>query len=228
MFLNFSQGDGGKMLTFDNSEQGSESWLLVRRGACTGSRFKDARDKLKSGLPSKACTDYARDLARERLGGMAPAKFQSAAMRKGTEEEPKARIAYETETGFTVREAGFFKTEDGLFGGSVDGLIDDDGVLEIKTMVSSDTLYTAFVDGDISAYIDQCNGYLWLLGRKWVDLVLWCPDLNAIKIHRITRDEEAIAALEHDLMTFSATVKDFENKLRRALASNPDMLLKAA
>jgi exodeoxyribonuclease (lambda-induced) len=209
-------------------EQGSPEWLQARRGACTGSRFKDARDKLKSGLPSKACTDYARDLARERNGGMAPAKFQNAAMRKGTEEEPKARIAYETETGNTVKEVGFITTDDGLFGLSPDGLIDDDGVLEIKTMVSSDTLFTAFVDGDISAYIDQCNGYLWLLGRKWVDLVLWCPDLDAIKIHRITRDEEAIEALERDLMTFSATVKDFENKLRRAMDTNADMLHKAA
>jgi hypothetical protein len=200
-------------------EQGSDSWHAARRGACTGSRFKDARDKLKSGLPSKACTDYARDLARERLGGEAPAKFQNAAMRKGTEEEPKARIAYETETGYTVKEVGFITTDDGLFGLSPDGLIDDDGVLEIKTMVSSDTLFTAFVDGDISAYIDQCNGYLWLLGRKWVDLVLWCPDLDAIKVHRITRDEGSIEALESDLVSFSKMVKDHEIKLMKALSN---------
>jgi exodeoxyribonuclease (lambda-induced) len=209
-------------------EQGSEQWLQARRGACTGSRFKDARDKLKSGLPSKICMDYARDLARERLGGTAPTKFQNAAMRKGTEEEPKARIAYETETGNTVTEVGFITTDDHMYGVSADGLIGEDGVLEIKTMVSSDTLFTAFVDGDISAYIDQCNGYLWLLGRKWVDLVLWCPDLDAIKIHRITRDEDAIEALERDLMTFSGTVKEFENKLRKAMAANADMLKMAA
>lgn len=199
-------------------EQGSEQWLQARRGACTGSRFKDARDKLKSGQPSKACLDYARDLARERLGGMAPAKFQNAAMRKGTEEEPKARLAYESETGNMVHEVGFITTDDGLFGVSADGLIGDDGVLEIKTMVSSDTLFTSFVEGDISAYIDQCNGYLWLLGRKWVDLVLWCPDLNAIKIHRITRDEEAIEALERDLMVFSGTVKAHEKNLAGAIS----------
>ena len=74
-----------------NLEQGSEDWLAYRRGVITGSRFKDARDKLKNGQPSKACLDYARDLARERLGGKAPAKFQNAAMRTGTEQEPFAR-----------------------------------------------------------------------------------------------------------------------------------------
>jgi hypothetical protein len=187
-------------------EQGSPEWLQARRGVCTGSRFKDARDKLKSGLPSKVCTDYARDLARERMGGEAPAKFQNAA------------IAYEIQTGNMVQEVGFITTDDGLFGLSPDGLIDDDGVLEIKTMVSSDTLFTAFVDGDISAYIDQCNGYLWLLGRKWVDLVLWCPDLDVIKIHRISRNDEAIDALEQDLISFGNTVTEFTNKLRQAMA----------
>ena len=198
-------------------EQGSEQWLAARKGCITGSRFKDCRDKLKSGLPSKACTGYAMDTARERSGGNVPTKFQNAAMRTGTEQEPLARLAYERRTGNLVQEVGFFTTEDGLFGLSPDGLIDDDGVLEIKTMVSSDTLFTAVADGDVSAYMDQCIGYLWLLARKWVDLVLWCPDLGHMVIHRITRDEDAIEALEADLMAFAALVKDYENKLRKVL-----------
>lgn len=200
-----------------NLDQGSEDWLDARLGCITGSRFRDARDKLKNGQPSKACLDYARDLARERLGGKAPAKFQNAAMRSGTEQEPVARAMYEARTGFMVDEVGFFTTEDGLFGLSPDGLIDDDGVLEIKTMVSSDTLFSAVADGDVAAYMDQCLGYLWLLGRKWVDLVLWCPDLNHMAIHRIERDENAIEALEADLLEFSRVVKEYETKLREAL-----------
>ncbi len=198
-------------------EQGSEEWLAARKGCITGSRFKDCRDKLKSGKPSKACTDYAMDTARERVGGSVPAKFQNAAMRTGTEQEPVARAMYETRTGNLVEEVGFFTTEDGMFGLSPDGLIDDDGVLEIKTMVSSDTLFTAMAGEDISAYADQCMGYLWLLGRQWVDLVLWCPDLNHMVIHRIERDEDAIESLESDLMEFSRSVKQNEDKLRAML-----------
>lgn len=216
------------MISFSNYEQGSPEWIAERRGIVTGSRFKDARDKLKGGQPSKACAAYAMDLARERAGGVAPQKPQSPAMRMGTEEEPRARMAYERRTGNLVNEVGFFYTHDRLFGGSVDGLIDDDGVLEIKTMVSSDTLFTAVADGDLSAYMDQCLGYLWLLGRQWVDLVLWAPDLDLMVIHRINRDEDAIEKLESDLMEFARMVKQYETTLRDAIAANNEQALQAA
>lgn len=199
-------------------DQGSEEWLAARRGKITGSRFKDARDKLRDGkTPSKACLSYAMDVARERVGGSAPAKFQNAAMRTGTEQEPFARAMYEARTGYMVDEAGFYLSDDAVFGLSPDGLIDADGVLEVKTMVASDTLFTAVADGDVSAYMDQCMGYLWLLGRQWVDLVLWVPDLGHMVIKRIHRDESAIEALESDMLEFSALVSRYESALRKAV-----------
>lgn len=209
-------------------DQGSEEWLTARRGKITGSRFKDARDKLNGGQPSKACLGYAMDIARERIGGSAPPKFQNAAMRTGTEQEPFARAMYEARTGHMVEEAGFYLSDDAVFGLSPDGLIDDDGVLEIKTMVSSDTLFTAVADGDVSAYMDQCHGYLWLLGRQWVDLVLWAPDLDLMVIHRIKRNEDAIEALEADLIAFAKLVTQYENTLRTALAANNEQAKVAA
>lgn len=209
-------------------DQGSEDWLTARRGKITGSRFKDAREKLKGGQPSKACLGYAMDIARERIGGNAPSKFQNAAMRTGTEQEPFARAMYEARTGHMVDEAGFYLSDDAVFGLSPDGLIDEDGVVEIKTMVSSDTLFTAVADGDVSAYMDQCLGYLWLLGRQWVDLVLWVPDLNHLAIHRITRNEDAIEALEADLIAFAKLVTQYENTLRAAIQSTTETALEAA
>lgn len=198
-------------------EQGSPEWIAARRGVVTGSRFKDCRAKLKNGEPSKDCMAYAYDIARERCGGMAPAKFQNAAMRIGTEQEAPAVRMYEVRTGYLTDEVGFFTTEDGLFGLSPDRLIDDDGVLEVKTLFSSATLFTALAEGDVSEYMDQCLGYLWLLGRQWVDLVLWVPDLQHMTIKRITRDENAIEALEADLIAFAKIVADNEAALRRAL-----------
>lgn len=209
-------------------DQGSEEWLTARRGKITGSRFKDARDKLNGGQPSKACLGYAMDVARERIGGSAPSKFQNAAMRTGTEQEPFARAMYEARTGHMVDEAGFYLSDDAVFGLSPDGLIDDDGVLEIKTMVSSDTLFTAVADGDVSAYMDQCHGYLWLLGRQWVDLVLWAPDLSHMAIHRIHRNEDAIEALEADLLAFAKLVTQYENTLRAAIQSTNEPVLETA
>lgn len=203
-------------------EQGSEAWLSVRKGCITGSQFKVARDRLKNGNLSGKAQLYAMDLARERIGGHAPAKFTNAAMRMGTEQEPFARMAYEAKTGHIVDEVGFITTDDGLFGCSPDGLIGDDGVIEIKTMVSSDTLFTAVVEGDLSEYIDQVNGYLWLMGRQWVDLVLWVPDLEPIglglTVHHITRDEAAIEKLEADLLHFAGVVSAYETKIRARIS----------
>lgn len=204
-------------LIFHDAPQGSEAWLEARLGVITGSRFKDCRDKLKSGLPSKACIAYAMDVARERNGGRSAAKFETAAMRTGTEQEPFARSAYEMKTGNFVDEAGFITTSDRLFGVSVDGLVGDDGIIEIKTMVSSDTLFTAVVEGDLSSYIDQCNGAMWLLGRKWVDLILWAPDLDCLRVHRIDRDDNAIELLEADLLEFERMVTRYQLSLNDAL-----------
>lgn len=198
-------------------QQGSEAWLLARRGVITGSRFKDCRDRLKNGDPSKKCSAYAMDVARERMGGEPMKVFESGAMRLGTEQEPFARAAYERRTKNFVDEAGFITTQDRLFGVSVDGLVGDDGIIEIKTMVSSDTLFTAVVDGDISSYIDQCNGEMWLLGRKWVDLVLWVPDLDFMKIQRIGRNDNHIDDLESDLMDFERMVSKYQVSLTTAL-----------
>lgn len=219
--------------------QGSPEWLAARRGVVTGSRFKDCRDykaptaaQKKEGAtrgdPSSKLLCYAYDVARERMGGEAPSKYQNHAMRFGIEQEGPARLAYERSTRNLVEEVGFFTTDDGLFGLSPDGLIDDDGVLEIKTMVSSDTLFTAVALGDVSEYMDQCLGYLWLLGRQWVDLCLWVPDLQHLTIRRIARDDDAIEALELDLMAFAKRVQQAEAQLRSAMSANLDQLKKAA
>lgn len=221
-------------ITFDTAEQGSEAWFQCRKGRITGSKFKDARDRLKSGSPSAKSTLYARNVARERMGGKAEDVFQNAAMKFGTEQEPIARMAYETMTGYMVQEVGFAATDCGMFGLSPDGLVDDDGVIEIKTMVGSDNLFNCVIDEDYSAYIDQCLGYLLFLDRQWVDLILWTPDLEqtglGLVIHRIERknNEVAIAALKKDLDAFAATVRELESKLRCKAAKNIDLLKLAA
>jgi len=185
--------------------QGTEAWLESRRGVITGSRCKDARDKTRAGKLSAKGQLYAMDTARERAGGRVLMQtWANAAMRFGTEQEPIARDAYEIETGEMVELAGFITTDDGRFGISVDGLIGSVGMWECKTMVSSDTLFTAVVRRDISAYIDQINMSLWLLHREWCDLTLWAPDLaplgREMTVIRIERDDNEIERLESDLI----------------------------
>lgn len=212
-------------MKYITAPQGSDEWLHARVGKITASRYKDARDRLKPakgetrGKPSAKCIGYAAQVAVERIAGRPIDKvFQNWQMREGQEQEPHARNAYDVETGNVVQEIGSIVTDDDLFLYSPDGLIGDDGLLEIKTLLSGDVILRVIGDGDLSEYMDQCMGGLWITGRKWIDLVLWAPALDpigrALTIHRIERDEDAIEALESDLIEFAVMVQEAERKLR--------------
>ena len=212
-------------MKYITAPQGSDDWLQARVGKITASRYKDARDRLKPakgearGKPSAKCIGYAAQVAVERISGRPIDKvFQNWQMREGQEQEPHARNAYDVETGNVVQEIGSIVTDADLFLYSPDGLIGDDGLLEIKTLLSGDVILRVIGDGDLSDYMDQCMGGLWITGRKWIDLVLWAPALDpigrALTIHRIERDEDAIEALEADLIEFAGMVQKAERKLR--------------
>jgi hypothetical protein len=210
-------------------EQGSADWLALRVGKITASRYKDARDfnaptaaekkeGKTRGKPSAKCIAYAAQVAVERIAGVQIDKvFENWQMREGKEQEPHARNAYDVETGHIVQEVGAITTDDDLFLYSPDGMIGDDGLLEIKTLLSADVICKVIGDGDLSAYMDQCLGGLWLTGRKWIDLALWAPALSNIgrqlTIRRITRDEDAIEDLEADMLMFSRMVVEAEARL---------------
>ena len=211
-------------MKFHDHEQGSDAWLASRAGVITASRFKDARDRLKSGQFSSKATGYAAQVALERIAGKPVEKFfVTWQMKEGQEQEALARIAYEAHTGNLVSEVGFITTEDDRFGYSPDGLIGTDGLLEIKTILSGDVALKVCGENDLSAYMDQCLGGLWLTGRKWIDLVIWCPALSAVgkdlTIHRITRNESQIEALEADLLAFLRLVDQDEALLRMKAAA---------
>lgn len=200
-------------------EQGSEAWLMNRAGKITASRAKDARDKLKSGKASGKQIAYAAQVALERIAQRPVDKvFENWQMREGKTQEPLARVAYESRTGELVEEVGALATDDDKFLYSPDGLIGDDGLLEIKSLFSAERVVQIVADGDHSDFIDQCNFGLWLTGRKWIDLAIWCPALAPISrdltIRRVHRDDDLINELERDLMQFAALVDDLENRLR--------------
>ncbi|MES2048827.1 MAG: lambda exonuclease family protein [Pseudomonadota bacterium] len=206
-------------MIFHDHPQGSDAWLQSRAGVITASRFKDARAKLASGKPAVKCTGYAAQVALERIAKRPVDKvFENWQMREGKEQEPFARIAYEADTGNLVDEVGFITTDDGLFGYSADGMIEADGLLEVKTILSADVALKVIGHADLSEYLDQCHGGLWLTGRKWIDLVIWCPALEPIgkhyTRHRIMRNDDVINALEMDLIAFLKMTNDNEKVFR--------------
>ena len=216
-----------KMLT--SFEQGSPEWKQARAGKVTASRAKDARDKLKSGAASGKQIAYACQVALERVSGNpADTTFENWQMREGHVQEPIARASYERRTGNLVDEVGAFATDDELFLYSPDGVIDNDGLLEVKSLFSPERIMTIVGNGDTSDFEDQCMFGLWLTGRQWIDLVVWVPSLEHMVIKRITRDEDAIEALEADLMAFARLVTQYENTLRTAIQSTTETALEAA
>ena len=216
-----------KMLS--SFEQGSPEWKLARAGKVTASRAKDARDRLNSGAASGKQIAYACQVALERVSGQpADATFENWQMREGHVQEPIARAAYERRTGNLVDEVGAFATDDDLFLYSPDGIIDGDGLLEVKTLFSPERIMTIVGNGDVSDFIDQCMFGLWLTGRQWIDLVVWVPSLEHLTIKRIARDEDYIEAMETDLMAFSRLVTQYENTLRTAIQSTTEPALEAA
>lgn len=205
-------------------DQGSPEWHAARAGCITASMFKTARAKLKrSGEPTEAALDYAFGLAIERISGVPLDEgFETWQMRRGHELEPAARLAHEASAGVIVQRAGFVTTDDGVFGASADGLIDDDAGSEYKCLIGSASLRDVLLDDDISDYVDQIQGCMWITGRRYWHFALYCPALAAANLdltwRRVERDDDYIEALETDLMAFKAIVDENESILRRRAA----------
>lgn len=206
------------------AEQGTEAWFAGRIGAITASMASECRKVLKSGANkgeySQKAKDYAFKLAVERISGklMEEDQFDTWQARRGRELEPVARVAYEEKTACLVEQTGLALTEDRMFGASVDGLVDDDGSVEIKCFLAPSKLAPILFENDIGDCKDQVQMGLWITGRKWCDFILYCPALESINKHliiiRINRDDDYIAELESDLLRFNDYVNQIEYKLR--------------
>jgi hypothetical protein len=203
--------------------QGSEAWLTGRAAAITASMAAECRKRLKSGPNkgdySKAAHDYAFKLAVERISGelLDDPQFDPWQARRGRELEPEARLLYEERRGVLVEQAGLALTEDRKFGASVDGLVGDDGAVEIKCFLAPAKLAPILLCGDIGDCADQVQTGMWITGRKWMDFVLYAPALSCINRHltiiRIDRNDNHIAQLETDLLEFDKLVEQYKENL---------------
>lgn len=210
-------------------EQGSEAWYQVRSGICSASNFEIARTILKSGprkgQPGDEARKYAFRLAVEQISGqpLRDAKFESYAMRRGSELESEARRVYELRTGEMVKESGFATTDDKVFGASVDGLLDGDGGLEIKCFVEADKLRKILLDDDPSDVMAQMQGGMFVTERDHWDLALYCPFLEPakldMKIIRVWRDQEYITEMVKELRVFNEMVLDYKLRLRDSVVA---------
>lgn len=188
--------------------QGSPEWHLARCGVASASRFAAVMATIKTGEAAER-RNYRTDLIVERLTGRPLDAFTTAAMKQGIEREPCARQAYESQTGNLVEEVGFCRLEALDAGASPDGLIDDDGGLEIKCPERSAHLRYLQQDMEPPEYTWQIQGGMWVTGRAWWDFVSFNPDFPEglqLIVRRIKRNEEAIKKLAAEVEKFLCEV----------------------
>jgi hypothetical protein len=186
-------------------EQRTEEWFTARLGKVTASRVADVVAKTKSGY-STSRDNYMAELICERLTGTKGEFYQNAAMVWGTEQEPHARAAYEAAKGVLVNEVGFVPHAliDNA-GASPDGLVGDDGLVEIKcpnTATHLDFLLTSRIP---EKYVTQMMWQMACTERKWCDYVSYDPRLPEhmrMKIIRVVSDQVLMTQLENEVIQF--------------------------
>lgn len=179
--------------------------------------------------PSDTAKRYAADLAIERISGQPHGEPPKAwVLERGHEMEAAARRIYEGRTGAFVTEAGICLTDDEIFGYSTDGLVDDDGLIEIKAPIDSMKILAMWQTGDTSEYDHQMQGGMWITGRKWCDFIMYVPDLAAVGkdlfVKRVFRDDAFIDDMAARLAKFDGMVRLFEGVLRAPVPADGEVV----
>ncbi len=209
-------------MILETATQRDADWYAARIGKATASRFKDATAYLRSGDPAQAQRDYCTELVVERLTQQPIQRYVTSAMQWGTEQEPAARAAYERATGISVEETGFVAHDTLLAGCSPDGLVDWDGLIEIKCPYNSAVHIETLLNGMPAEHTAQVQGQLWITGRQWCDFVSYDPRMpEPLQLHvqRIQRDPGFIADLEARITIFLQQVGTQVEALRRLAES---------
>lgn len=199
------------------SAQGSPEWFAERVGKVTASRVADVVARIKTGWGASRA-NYMAELIAERLTGAKAEGYTNAAMQHGIDTEPQARFAYEFYTDATVVQVGFIShPRIAMTGASPDGLVADDGLVEIKCPSTATHIDTLLGGSVPSKYITQMQWQMACTDRQWCDFVSFdprMPESMRLFIQRVPRDEKLIRSLELDVEAFIAELDEKVTALR--------------
>lgn len=204
--------------------QGTDEWRAARCGSLGASQIHEALAKTRSGWGATRDNIKAR-LVAERLTGKPSDSFVNDAMRWGTDHEPAAREAYSFVQGVSVVEVGLRKhpTLSGSHA-SPDGLVGDDGLVEIKCPGTATHLATLLGGAIADKYVKQMQWQMRVYDRRWCDFVSYDPRFPVdmqLHITRVERDDGLIADME-------AAVADFLAEVEADVAALTNLYRKAA
>lgn len=192
-------------------EQYSPEWWETRLGKPTASNF--SKIVKMDGKPSTQSQKYMWQLAGELVCGKAEETYQNATMLKGLEREAEARTFYEFNKDVEVKQVGICISDDGTHGASPDGLVGDDGNLEIKCPIIATHVGYLLKGNLLKDYFQQVQGQMFVTDRKWTDLLSYYPGLKPVLI-RVERDEEFIMNLRVELRMFCEGLNEVINKIK--------------
>lgn len=195
-------------------KQRTEEWFQARLGRVTASRIADVMAKTKSGYGAGR-KNYMAELLVERLTGETAESFVSSAMQWGTDHEDEARAEYEFVADCLVDEVGFVEHPTLFSGASPDGLVGEDGMVEIKcpnTATHIETLLSGTVD---RKYRLQMQWQMECSGRQWCDFVSYDPRLagHEIRVIRVERDAKLIEQITHEVEVFLVELDQLQEKI---------------
>jgi hypothetical protein len=200
-------------------EQGSLEWMQVRLGIPTASQF-DRIVTPKKMAPATAADGYRAELLAEYLLGQPLEWGTSGWMERGTDMEDEARRWYAFERDVDVEKVGFVTSACGRAGGSPDGLVGDDGGIEIKCLSAKNHVRHMLGESIATHHVGQVQGYLWLTGRKWWDVISYHPDLPSV-VERVTPNAEWVNAFEPALEAFSKKLESEKERLSQHRVLRP-------
>jgi len=199
-------------------EQGTEEWFNIRIGKVTASRVADVLAKTKTGY-STTRDNYMAQLVCERLTGQKGESFTNAAIQHGIETEAYARAAYEARYDVLVDEVGFVSHPTiEMSGASPDGLVGDDGLIEIKCPNTATHIETLLSESVPNKYYTQMQFQIACTGRKWCDFVSFdnrLPTELQMFVKRVPRDDMYIKLIEDEIVKFLAELDTKINQLMK-------------
>jgi len=155
------------------------------------------------------------ELLCERLTGEAKPFFENDAMQWGTATEPQARAMYELMSGNTVDEVAFVEHNE-YIGISPDGMIGDNGLIEIKCPTTITQVRRSLTDNYSKDYYTQIKCQLWVTEREWCDFLSFDPRLDisaSYLLQRVERDDVFIAAMEEKTYLFVDVMNELYERL---------------
>ncbi|WP_276979206.1 lambda exonuclease family protein [Flavobacterium filum] len=197
-------------MIFHDIQQGTDEWLNLRKGKFTASTFKDLFAK-------ETTAQYEKAIYRvvfERLSGeRVDSEFKSAYMQRGNDLEPDALKRYSLKTFNSVTNGGFFEYDEWI-GASPDGLIDEDGQVQVKCPAYNTMINYLLKKKLPNDYFYQVHGELFVTGRQWCDFYAYHPNLEGLII-RIDRDEAVIAEIHKKINESILKVKSIIKELTK-------------